>query len=71
VCVLRIDHSRPLLICEHSLNTPARAKYVERLREAVIVNQPGVDREKAHHKDDVTPVEKRRPYLGATNTAIR
>lgn len=44
-----IGNSRPLLICEHSLDAPARAKYVERFRETVIVNQPGVDREKPHH----------------------
>lgn len=43
------DNSRPLLICEHSLHAPARAKYVKRLGETVIVNQPRVDGEKAHH----------------------
>lgn len=64
------DNSRPLLICEHGLNAPARAKYVERLGETVIVNQPSVDREKPHHQDNVTPVEERRPYLSAAERQL-
>lgn len=61
-------HSRPLLICEHGLNAPPGAKYVKRLGEAVIVNQPGVDRKKPHHQDDVSTVEERHPYLRSTET---
>lgn len=68
VCVCFTDNSRPLLICEHSLDAPARSKYVERLGETVVVNQPGVDREEPHHQDDVTSVEERRPYLWAPET---
>ena len=64
------DNSRPLLICEHCLDAPARAEDVERLGETVVVNQPSVDGEKPHHQDDVTPVEERRPYLRPTDTAI-
>lgn len=64
------DNSRPLLICEHSLDAPARAKYIERLGETVVVNQPGVDGEEPHHQDDVTPVEERRPYLRAAETPL-
>lgn len=67
-CVCFTDNSRPLLVCEHSLDAPARAKYVERLGETVVVNQPGVDREEPHHQDDVTSVEERRPYLRAPET---
>lgn len=63
-------NSRPLLICKHSLYTPPRAKYVERLGETVIVNQPGVDREKPHHEDDVTSVEEHRPYLRSAETQL-
>lgn len=62
VCI-RIDNIRPLLICEHGLNAPPRAKYIEGLGEAVVVNEPRVDREKPHHQDDVTSVEKHQPYL--------
>lgn len=57
------DDSRPLLICEHSLDAPARTKDVERLGETVVVNQSGVDGKEPHHQDDVTSVEKGHPYL--------
>lgn len=64
------DNSRPLLICEHSLDAPARAEYVERLGETVIVNEAGVDREKPHHQDDVASAEERRPYLRPADTQL-
>ncbi len=64
------DNSRPLLIREHSLDAPARAKYIERFGETVVVNQPGVDGEKPHHEDDVTSAEERRPYLRAAETPL-
>lgn len=57
------DDSRPLLICEHSLDAPARTKDVERLGETIVVNQSGVNGKEPHHQDDVTPVEKGHPYL--------
>lgn len=69
-CAYFTHNSRPLLICEHSLDAPARAKYIERLGETVIVNQPSVDREKPHHQDDVTSAEERRPYLRPTETQL-
>lgn len=62
------DNSRPLLIGKHGLDAPARAEYVERLGEAVVVNQPGVDGEQPHHQDDVASAEEGRPYLGGTET---
>lgn len=55
--------SRPLLTGEHRFHAPARAEYVERLGEAVVVNQPGVDGKQPHHQDDVASAEERRPYL--------
>lgn len=61
--------SRPLLIGEHGLDAPSGAKDVERLGETVVVNQAGVDGEKAHHEDDVAPAEERGPDLGATEKA--
>lgn len=63
-------NSRPLLICEHGFHAPAGAKYIERLGETVIVNQPGVDRKNPHHQDDVTTVEERRPYLRSAVTQL-
>ena len=42
---------------------PGGTKYVHRLREDVIVDQPCVDREDAHQEDDVAAVEEVIPYL--------
>ena len=39
-------------------NVPGRSKDVERLWEAVVVNQAGVDGEETHQKDDVTTAEE-------------
>lgn len=50
---------------EHSLDAPARAKYIKRLGETVVVNEAGVDGKKPHHQDDVATAEKRSPYLRA------
>ena len=66
-CVFNAN-SRPLLICEHGLDAPGWAEYIQRLRETVVVNQPGVDGEDPHHQDDVTSAEERLPYLRSTDT---
>lgn len=39
---------------KHGPHAPARAKNIQRLGEAVVVNDPGVDGEYSHQQDDVT-----------------
>lgn len=51
-------NSRPMILGEHGLNAPAWAKDVERLGEAVIVDESGVSGEEAHHQDDVAALKE-------------
>lgn len=49
-------YSRPVAAhsrVEHGPDTPAGAKHIQRLGEAVVVNDPGVDGEDSHEQDDV------------------
>ena len=42
---------------------PGGAKDVHRLREDIVVDEPGVDGKDAHQEDDITTVEEVVPYL--------
>ena len=53
----------PCAISEHGLDAPRRTEDVERLGEAVVVNQARVDGEDAHEEDEVAPVEEGVPNL--------
>lgn len=55
----------PRAISEHGLDAPRRAKDVERLGEAVVVNHPRVNREDAHEQDEIAPVEEGVPDLAS------
>lgn len=57
-----------MLFLEHGLDAPARAEDVERLREAVVVNESGIHREHTHHQDDISPVKKHVPHLHVDKT---
>lgn len=48
---------RPVAFCEHGTDTPGRAKHIERLREAIVIDQAGVNRKSAHQEDDVPATE--------------
>lgn len=54
----------PGAVPEHGLDAPGRAEDVERLGEAVIVDQARVDGEDAHKEDEVAAVEEGVPDLG-------
>ena len=53
----------PRAISEHGLDTPGRAKDVQRLGEAVVIDQARVDGEDAHEEDEVAPMEEGVPNL--------
>lgn len=55
----------PRAIPEHGLDTPRRAEDVERLGEAVVVNQARVDGEGAHKEDQVATMEEGVPDLAS------
>lgn len=55
----------PRAISEHGSDTPRRTKDVERLGEAVVVNQARVDGEDAHKEDQIAPVEEGVPNLAS------
>lgn len=61
--ILVLKYSLPHLSIEHGFHTPSRTKNVYGLWEAVIVDQPSVDGEQAHHEDDVTALEECVPDL--------
>lgn len=48
---------------EHGRHIPSRTKDVKGLWETVIVYQPSVDGEQAHHQDDITPLKECVPDL--------
>ena len=62
----------PCAISEHGLDTPGRAEDVQRLGEAVVVDQARVDGEDAHEKDEVAPMEEGVPNLapGSQRTTV-
>lgn len=53
----------PRAISEHGLDTPGGAEDVQRLGEAVIIDQARIDGEDAHEKDEVAPMEEGVPNL--------
>lgn len=53
----------PRAISEHGLDAPGRAKDVESLGEAVVVNEARVNGEDAHEEDKVAPMEEGVPDL--------
>ena len=53
----------PCAISEHRLDTPGRAEDVQRLGEAVVIDQARVDGEDAHEEDEVAPMEEGVPNL--------
>lgn len=55
----------PCAISEHGLDTPRRAKDVESLGEAVVINHPRVNGEDAHEEDEIAPVEEGVPDLAS------
>lgn len=55
--------SLPRSVVEHGSDAPPRAEHVQRFRETVVIDEPGVHWENAHHQDDVAPLEKHVPDL--------
>lgn len=55
----------PRAISEHGLDTPRRAEDVERLGEAVVVNQARVNGEDTHEQDEIAPIEESVPDLAS------
>lgn len=53
----------PRAISEHGSDTPRRAEDVERLGEAVVVNQARVDGEDAHKENQIASMEEGVPDL--------
>lgn len=50
---VRLGYSRPVTVTEHGFDAPARAEDIERLGEAVVINDPCVDGKDSHQQDDV------------------
>lgn len=55
----------PCAISEHGPDTPRRAKDVESLGEAIVVNKTRVNGEDAHEEDEIAPVEEGIPDLAS------
>ena len=56
-------HLLPCAVSKHGPDAPRRAKDVESLGEAVVVNEARVNGEDAHEEDEIAPVEEGVPDL--------
>lgn len=51
------------VLVNHAANLPGGTEYVDGFGKAIVVEDPGINREEAHQEDDVTSTVKRTYHL--------